>query len=87
MENKLFFLESTDPEFTKAFESFPDKVMHNPVYGEVLQYMGTVIEPTGAMRHEFRHRAMPDTNQRKYWHIPVSEALAIRIRRGEFKTF
>jgi hypothetical protein len=72
MNTELIFLKSNDPELVKAWENFPDKVMENKVYGEVLQYMGTVLED-GAIRHEFRHRAIPKTNERKYWHIPASK--------------
>jgi hypothetical protein len=85
MENKLFFLEHTDPEFNVAFSHFPDPVMRNAEYHECLQYMGTVVAPSGTAHHEFRHRAVPGTNERRYWKIPVSTALTRRIQAKEFK--
>ena len=71
MEAQLIFLKHNDPELIKAWSNFPDKVMENKQYGEVLQYVGTVLEH-GKVRHEFRHRAIPTTNERKYWHIAAS---------------
>lgn len=85
METKLIFLDQTDPEFTVAFSHFEDPVMYNDRYGESLQYLGTVIEPVGAVRHEFRHRAVPGTDERKYWHIEPSVQFKKRVRDGEFK--
>lgn len=58
-------------------------VCHNSTYGESWQYMCTVETKTllsfspgvtlPAMVHQFRHRAHPLDNQRKYVNIPVSE--------------
>lgn len=85
MDNKLFFLESSDPEFTHAFSAFPDKVMHNKEYCESLQYMGTVLFANGEVKHQFRHRAVPVTNERKYWNIEPSATFKARVRNGEYK--
>lgn len=82
MENKLIFLDRNDPEFTKAFNNFADKEMYNPTYGERLQYMGTVIEANGSIAHQFRHRALPSTNQRKYWQFEASQDFKIKYIRS-----
>jgi hypothetical protein len=81
METKILFLDSKDPEFNYAFSHFEDPVMHNKQYGEVLQYMGTVFYPEG-IKHEFRHRAIPGTNERKYWKIPASPAFNGKVKKG-----
>jgi hypothetical protein len=83
--NSLIFVEHTDPEFSYAFCQFPDPVMRNETYCESLQYMGTVITPNDVIYHEFRHRAVPGTNERKYWRIPASPSFKERVKRGEFK--
>lgn len=71
--NKIIFLELNHPELAWAWNMFPDKSMYNDTYGESLQYMGTVLDAdTYVVHHEFRHRAVPGTNQRKYWHIHAS---------------
>lgn len=72
-----------------------DPVMYNKQWGECLQYHGTVIEPierveyspiAGELKfldykvyHSFRHRAVPETNERKYWNIPASLSYLIEI--------
>jgi cyclophilin family peptidyl-prolyl cis-trans isomerase len=84
--NRLFFIEMDDPEVDNVFKKhFPDS-MYNEVYGEVIQYMGTVQNKlTGEVWHEFRHRAVPGTNERKYWKINPSSEFIQRVRKGEFK--
>lgn len=84
MDNKLFFVENTDPEFKIMFSNFPDPVMRNEQYLECLQYVGTVIEPSGRIKHQFRHRAVPVTNERKYWEIEPSPEFKTRADNGEF---
>jgi methionine synthase II (cobalamin-independent) len=75
----LIFLEHDNPEFKSMFEYFPDPLMENKELGEVLQYMGTVIERNkikgsiSQIYHQFRHRALPGTNERKYWNISASD--------------
>lgn len=71
--HKLIFVERTDPEFNFMFSHFVDPVMRNELYLESLQYMGTVLEVnSGRIFHEFRHRAVPGTNERKLWQIEAS---------------
>jgi hypothetical protein len=85
MENKLTFIERDDPEFTFMFNSFPDKEMYNKQYGECLQYMGTVLKPSGNIHHEFRHRAVPGTNKRQYWQIEASNSFHVKVKLGNYK--
>ena len=71
----LIFLDSKSDEIVAAFNRAGngDPVMLNTSFGEVLQYMGTVVEVADhRVYHEFRHRAVPGTDQRKYWRIPAS---------------
>lgn len=84
METKLFFVEHADPEFKIMFSHFPDPVMRNEEYLESLQYMGTVLYPSGKVEHQFRHRAVPVTNERKYWKIDPSPEFKARVDNGEF---
>jgi hypothetical protein len=84
MDNKLFFIDNTDPEFTIMFGNFADPVMRNEEYLESLQYMGTVVEPSGRIRHQFRHRAVPVTNERKYWEIIPSVSFCDKVKAGEY---
>lgn len=78
VKQDLIFVDHEDQEFKRMFDYFPDQVMENKIYREVLQYMGTVIERnklTGnilQIYHEFRHRALPETNERKYWKLLAS---------------
>ena len=65
-----YWLSSEDPEWDAAWSAFPDPTMANG--GEALQYMGTVTAPQCGYAHEFRHRAMPGTNQRKLFRIPCT---------------
>lgn len=89
-KGKLIFLEQDDPEMQKAWNYFPDKQMYNAEYGEVLQYMGTVVARLGETRHavggrhEFRHRAVPLTNERKYYSVPLGTEFKKRVKLGEF---
>ena len=69
-QTPIYWLSKEDPEWDAAWSAFPDPSLAN--YGEVLQYMGTVNAPQCGYVHEFRHRAMPDTNQRRYWRIPCT---------------
>lgn len=63
------FLLPDDPELQRAWATFPDPVM--ACHGERLEYLGTVFYDI--WRHCFRHRRMPGTHQRLYWHVPASE--------------
>jgi len=83
-ENKLTFLDHNNSEFIFAFQHFVDPVMENKEYGEVLQYVGTVLEPGGLVHHEFRHRALPIGNERKYWHIQASKRFQYEVSSGAF---
>ena len=83
--NKLTFINRDNPEFTFMFQSFVDPVMENKEYGEVLQYVGTVLAPNGLVHHEFRHRCNPLTNQRQYWHIPASKRFQYEVTTGIFQ--
>ena len=83
--NKLTFLERTNPEFTFAFQHFVDPEMYNKEYGECLQYMGTVLASNGLVHHEFRHRAIPITNQRQYWKIPASKRFQYEVTTEIYK--
>jgi hypothetical protein len=67
----LYFIAGEDKEWDFVWSHFPDKVMYNAQYGEVLQYMGSICR-NGHFLHEFRHRAIPGTNERKYWKVPAS---------------
>ncbi len=75
---ELIFIDRDNPEFNRMFSYFPDKVMENKLYSEILQYMGTVIERDKIkgsilqIYHQFRHRALPETNERKYWNLLAS---------------
>lgn len=59
-------------EWEHAWSAFTDREMYNGELGEALQYMGSVKRGSG-WKHEFRHRAVPGTNQRQYWSMPASE--------------
>ena len=78
-------LEQSDQEFINAYNAFPDKVMYNSTYREVLQYMGTAIYDSGIIKHEFRHRAMPVTNKRQYFQIEPTQEFKNKVYRGEYK--
>jgi hypothetical protein len=52
---------------------------------EVLQYLGTVLAPNGSIWHEFRHRALPGTNERKYWKIPATLRFTLDVQDGTEK--
>ena len=67
MSTKIYWLSIEDPEWDAAWSHFPDPVLYNAQYGESLQYMGTIAVHQVGYVHEFRHRAMPATNQRQYW--------------------
>lgn len=71
MTTQGIFLEPGDEELARAWGLFADPGMHNEEFGESLQYMGT-WQLAGGWTHQFRHRAIPGTNERKYWNIPVS---------------
>jgi hypothetical protein len=66
------WLERTDPEWARAWSHFPDPVMAHPASGECLQYMGSAQYPGLGWVHIFRHRQMPGSDQRQYWHVPAS---------------
>lgn len=73
---KIYWLSTEDPEWDKAWSSFRDRDMYNAAYGESLQYMGTIEVPgigAGHYFHEFRHRAVPRTNQRQYWKVLATD--------------
>jgi len=87
MKTKLLFLESKDKEMIVAWSNFADPVMRNEQFCESVQYMGTVIrDALGALQvvHQFRHRALPVTNERKYWEYKASPAFMVRVKAGEF---
>ena len=69
---ELFFVNGEDPEYDEMWSHFPDKVMLNEKFGEVLQYMGT-INLNGRYYHEFRHRSLPGSNQRGYYRISATD--------------
>lgn len=70
---KIYWLRTEDPEWDTAWSQFSDPTLYNAEYHESLQYMGTVAVPgdgwtdLGGYAHQFRHRAMPGTNERRYW--------------------
>ena len=81
MHTKIYWLSTEDPEWNAAWSAFPDPELYNEQYGERLQYMGTVARcteadgwPSGATIyvHEFRHRALPGSNQRWYAAVPAT---------------
>lgn len=80
--NDLIAISPKDPEWNCMFSAFTDTVMLNKECGEVLQYMGTVVEryqgKIQSIYHEFRHRAVPGTNQRKYWKIGATPDFVFR---------
>ena len=84
--DQLLFINETDPEWKFMFSAFSDPLMENRSNGEVLEYMGTVVErycgKIQKIRHEFRHRACPTDGQRKYWHIPASGDFCFRYAAG-----
>jgi hypothetical protein len=43
-----------------------------PDSGEVWQYMGSNLTPSGQWAHGFRHRNLPATQSREYWSCPAS---------------
>lgn len=69
----IAFLAPTDPEWERAWSTFPDREMWNADACEALQYMGSAQTMQGYWRHEFRHRAVPGTNERRYWYVTASE--------------
>ena len=73
-DTPLYHLSPEDPEWATAWGAFPDPEMYNDERGEALQYMGTVpaTDSAGGYIHEFRHRAIPGTQQRRYWGIRSS---------------
>lgn len=78
----LIFLDPRSDEVTAAFNKAGngDPVMHNATFGEVLQYMGTVVEAADErVYHEFRHRAVPGTDQRRYWRIPATPECMVAL--------
>lgn len=86
MARQLVFLTHEDPEWIVMFSFFEDPEMYNEQYCECLQYMGTVIVDGGAhIEHQFRHRAVPGTNERRYWKVAPSNAFRKRVREGEFQ--
>ena len=75
----IYMLEDTDPEWSKAWGHFPDPAMWNDIYKESLQYMGTIANTAYSGKpgechyyHEFRHRAVPGSNERRYWKVAAS---------------
>jgi hypothetical protein len=49
----------------------PDFSEYNPQYNEMWQYMGTVDKGSNQQEHQFRHRAHPSNNERKYISIII----------------
>ena len=72
MSTKIYWLSREDPEWDAAWSAFPDPALYNKEYGESLQYMGTIAACHCGYAHEFRHRAMLGTNERRYWRIPCT---------------
>ena len=71
---RFAFLAPDEPEWEVAWSHFdPDRVRWNEAYHEALQYLGSVQTLQGYWRHEFRHRAVPGTNERQYWYITATE--------------
>jgi hypothetical protein len=69
----IYFVDHDDPEHAAMWRRFDDPIMLNDQYAECLQYMGTVpLDQATPYVHEFRHRAVPGTNQRQYWRVPCS---------------
>jgi hypothetical protein len=66
-------LDRTDPELVWAWGHFADPEMVDAASGECLQYMGTAQQPDGSWSHCFRHRSLPGTGARRYWHIPARQ--------------
>jgi len=50
----------------------PDFSEYNEQYNEVWQYMGT-LDKSDHLEHQFRHRAHPSDNQRRYVSVTTSE--------------
>ena len=75
MATQGIFLDPDNPELRKAWAQFPDPAMYNDAMDEALQYMGTIglASQPGVYVHQFRHRAVPRTNQRHYWNIVATE--------------
>lgn len=78
-EAEMHLVDQSDPEWERMWNRFPDPVMYNPDYGESLQYMGTFPNPEYGGRpgearyyHDFRHRSVPRTHERRIWKIPAS---------------
>ena len=78
----LHFVEDKSPMWqiiwTKLWEhngkpldkyKVPDFAQYNEQYMEVWQYMGTLDKGSNRQEHQFRHRAHPSDNQRKYTSI------------------
>lgn len=68
----VVMLDRTDPELLRAWSAFPDPEMVDDVSGECLQYLGTAQQLDGSWHHCFRHRSLPGTGARRYWHLPAS---------------
>jgi hypothetical protein len=66
------WLAREDPEWAHAWRHFPDPVMAHPVSGECLQYLGSVQYLGRGWVHVFRHRQVPGSDQRQYWHVLAS---------------
>jgi len=66
------WLARTDPEWARAWSSFPDPVMAHPVSGECLEYLGSAQYPGRGWVQVFRHRQVPGSDQRQYWEVPAS---------------
>jgi hypothetical protein len=66
------WLAREDPEWARAWSHFPDPVLAHPASGECLQYMGSALYPGRGWVHIFRHRQVPGSAQRHYWHVPAA---------------
>ncbi len=71
---KLYWLEPTEQEWTKAWRmirtKYGDTACLCPHTGEVWQYMGTHRTPAGIYLHTFRHRNLRGT--REYTSVTAS---------------
>lgn len=70
--------ERDKDEWRYAWGQFPDSAMYNAEYGESLQYMGTWLIG-GKWVHQFRHRAIPGLNERRYWNVPASAGFQVCV--------
>jgi len=66
------WLKRDDPEWARAWSHFPDPVMEHPASGECLQYLGSTQTPGCGWVHVFRHRQVPGSDRRQYWHVLAS---------------